>query len=231
MSDPAGPVMRVEALHKAFYHKGRTLEVLRGVDLSVAPGERVAIIGTSGSGKSTFLQVVGTIDQPSAGRVLFEGRDIFRMTEEELSRFRNREIGFIFQFHYLINELTAEENVALPALIAGARDQHARERACELLARVGLSDRGSHRPTELSGGEQQRVAIARALVNRPRIVLADEPTGNLDEHTAEDVNSLLLELNRETRVAFLVTTHNRALADKMDRILRLHEGIFEEVDA
>ena len=223
--------MRVEALRKAFYHKGRTLEVLRGVDLTVAPGERVAIIGASGSGKSTFLQVVGTIDQPSAGRVLYEGRDIFRMTEEELSRFRNREIGFIFQFHYLINELTAEENVALPALIAGARDQQARDRARELLARVGLSDRGSHRPTELSGGEQQRVAIARALMNRPRIVLADEPTGNLDEHTAEDVNSLLLELNRETRVAFLVTTHNRALADKMDRVLRLHEGIFEEVDA
>jgi lipoprotein-releasing system ATP-binding protein len=221
--------VRVEGLRKHFYHKGKTLEILRGLDLEIPPGQCLAITGESGTGKSTFLHVLGTIDQPTAGRVLYDGRDVFRLGEDELSAFRNRTIGFVFQFHYLIPELTAEENVALPALIAGAPRADAVRRAEALLDRVGLSPRRTHRPTELSGGEQQRVAIARALVNTPAVVLADEPTGNLDERTAHEVHCLLLELNRETGVSFVVTTHNPNLASTMDRILRLHEGNFEVV--
>jgi lipoprotein-releasing system ATP-binding protein len=221
--------VRVEGLRKHFYHKGKTLEILRGLDLEIPPGQCLAITGESGTGKSTFLHVLGTIDQPTAGRVLYDDRDVFRLDEAELSAFRNRTIGFVFQFHYLIPELTAEENVALPALIAGTARPEASRRAGALLDRVGLASRATHRPTELSGGEQQRVAIARALVNTPAVVLADEPTGNLDERTADEVHCLLLELNRETGVSFVVTTHNPRLAQTMDRILRLHEGQFEAV--
>lgn len=221
--------VRVEGLRKHFYHKGKTLEILRGLDLVLEPGQCLAITGESGTGKSTFLHVLGTIDQPTAGRVLYNDRDVFRLGEDELSAFRNRLVGFVFQFHYLIPELTAEENVALPALIAGDSRTVATGKARALLTRVGLEPRATHRPTELSGGEQQRVAIARALVNQPAVVLADEPTGNLDEGTADEVHCLLLELNRETGVSFVVTTHNPRLAATMDRILRLHEGQFEVV--
>jgi lipoprotein-releasing system ATP-binding protein len=227
MSSPV--TVRVEGLRKHFYHKGKTLEILRGLDLVLEPGQCLAITGESGTGKSTFLHVLGTIDQPTAGRVLYNDRDVFRLGEDELSAFRNRLVGFVFQFHYLIPELTAEENVALPALIAGDSRTVATGKARALLARVGLEPRSTHRPTELSGGEQQRVAIARALVNKPAVVLADEPTGNLDEGTADEVHCLLLELNRETGVSFVVTTHNPRLAATMDRILRLHEGQFEVV--
>jgi len=227
MSNPI--TVRVEGLRKHFYHKGKTLEILRGLDLVLAPGQTLGITGESGTGKSTFLHVLGTIDQPTAGRVFYDDRDVFRLNEEELSSFRNQLIGFVFQFHYLIPELTAEENVALPCLIGGATRAAATHKARALLERVGLDRRRTHRPTELSGGEQQRVAIARALVNSPAVVLADEPTGNLDEGTADEVHCLLLELNRETGVSFVVTTHNPRLAATMDRILRLHEGQFEVV--
>lgn len=227
-AQPRAAHIRVEGLHKHYYHEGSSLEVLCGLDLEIAPGESLAITGESGTGKSTFLHVLGTIDQPTRGRVLYDGVDIFAQGEEALSHFRNRSIGFVFQFHYLINELSAEENVALPVMIAGGRRQVAHERAEELLVRVGLKDRQRHRPTELSGGEQQRVAIARALANRPGVILTDEPTGNLDERTANDVHSLLLNLNRDLGVSFVVTTHNLQLAQTMDRHLRLHGGRFEE---
>jgi lipoprotein-releasing system ATP-binding protein len=225
---PHAARIHVEGLHKHYYHEGRSLEVLRGLTLDIAPGESVAITGESGTGKSTFLHVLGTIDQPTEGRVFYDDQDIFALGEEALSAFRNRSIGFVFQFHYLINELTAEENVALPVMIGGGGRRLAQARAEELLERVGLQDRRRHRPTELSGGEQQRVAIARALANRPGVLLTDEPTGNLDERTANDVHSLLLNLNREMGVSFVVTTHNLQLAETMDRHLRLHEGNFEE---
>jgi lipoprotein-releasing system ATP-binding protein len=228
MPTPASHI-RVQALSKSFYHKGKTLEVLRGLDLEIEPGALVAVTGESGTGKSTFLHVLGTIDQPTGGNVFYGDRDVFRLDERELSAFRNRTIGFVFQFHYLINELTALENVALPALIAGVPLARAEALAAALLERVGLAQRATHRPTELSGGEQQRVAIARALVNAPAVVLADEPTGNLDERTADEVHSLLLELNRETGITFVISTHNPGLAQRMTRVLRLHAGLFEVV--
>lgn len=200
------------------------VRVLEGLDLEVEVGEKIAIVGASGVGKSTLLHILGALDRPSAGRVLFDGSDLFALSDRSLAAFRNREVGFVFQFHHLLGDFTALENVMMPALIGGWRREAARARAEELLARVGLGDRLQHRPGELSGGEQQRVAVARALACRPRLVLADEPTGNLDPLTGEAVHRLLLELNGEEGTTLVVVTHNEALTGAMDRVLSLWGG-------
>lgn len=203
------------------------LVVLRGVSLTVNRGETVAIVGASGAGKSTLLHILGALDRPTSGSVEIEGKDIFLASDEELARFRNEHIGFIFQFHHLLPEFTALENVAMPALIAGKRFPEARERALQLLTDIGLADRVDQRPTELSGGEQQRVAVARALMNEPRIVLADEPSGNLDSENAENLHRLIRDLSRRKGHTFVVVTHNESLAKQADRVLRIADGIIQ----
>jgi lipoprotein-releasing system ATP-binding protein len=211
-------------LTKEYVDGPRVVRVLTGLDLEIAAGERVAIVGESGVGKSTLLHILGTLDRPTSGEVWFDGEELATKSDHELAHFRNREVGFIFQFHHLLPDFTALENVMMPALIAGAGWDEARRRAGELLRRVGLTDRVDHRPGELSGGEQQRVAVARALIQEPRVVLADEPTGNLDPATAEGVQDLLIELNRERRLTLVVVTHSVTLASAMDRTLRLAGG-------
>lgn len=217
------PLIRAEALCKV-YGDGRPIVVLDHLELAVHSGEVVAIIGQSGVGKSTLLHILGTLDRPTSGRVSFGGRDVFALDERAQARFRNREIGFVFQFHHLLPDFSAVENVMMPALIDGVRRSEAYRRARALLERVGLSERLEHRPGQLSGGELQRVAIARALVMAPRAVLADEPTGNLDPETAAGVHDLLLELNREQGVTFVVVTHNEELARLAHRALHLVHG-------
>jgi lipoprotein-releasing system ATP-binding protein len=221
MSDLA---LRVQGLEKSFEMGGRTLPVLQGIDLEVAVGERVAIVGQSGSGKSTFLHVVGTLDHPSAGRVWLHGVDAFSHTDAQLDTLRNRHIGFVFQFHHLLPDQDAVQNVMIPALIGGTSPSEARNRAEQLLCRVGLAERLEHRPGELSGGEQQRVALARALVCKPSLLLADEPTGNLDPGTASDVFEVLLKLVKGAGLTALIGTHNPDLAKRMDRIVSLEDG-------
>jgi lipoprotein-releasing system ATP-binding protein len=218
------PLLRVEALRKTYLLGGRRLEVLRGVDLDIAEGEMVALTGPSGAGKSTFLHLVGTLDWPTSGHVRFAGRDLSTLDEEELARFRNETVGFVFQSHHLLPEFTALENVMMPALVRRVARGEARRRAEASLERVGLSERLQHRPGELSGGEQQRVAIARALVLEPRLLLADEPTGNLDPQTAEGIHALLHELNRGLGVTAVVVTHNERLAGSLPRRVRLVAG-------
>jgi lipoprotein-releasing system ATP-binding protein len=225
MSDLA---LRVQGLEKSFEMGGRTLPVLQGIDLEVAVGERVAIVGQSGSGKSTFLHVVGTLDHPSAGRVWLHGVDAFSHTDAQLDTLRNRHIGFVFQFHHLLPDQDAVQNVMIPALIGGTSPSEARNRAEQLLCRVGLAERLEHRPGELSGGEQQRVALARALVCKPSLLLADEPTGNLDPATAAEMLELMLELNDEVDTTLLVVTHSEALAARFPRRLALEHGRFVE---
>ncbi len=211
-------------MEKVFDAPAGQLHVLRGVSLSLARGEVVSILGPSGAGKSTLLHILGTLEQPTGGQVLYQGRDVTAFSPAERARFRGRTVGFVFQFHYLIPELTSLENVMLPALIAGCSGREARKRASSLLGEVGLSGRADHRPAELSGGEQQRVAVARALVNRPAIVLADEPTGNLDRRTSSALLDLLWRLNREQATSFLVVTHNEELASRAERCLHLADG-------
>jgi lipoprotein-releasing system ATP-binding protein len=211
-------------LTKEYVDGPRVVRVLSGLDLDIATGERVAIVGESGVGKSTLLHILGTLDRPTSGEVWFDGEDLTTKSDRELALFRNREVGFIFQFHHLLPDFTALENVMMPALIAGAGRDAARRRAAELLVRVGLAERLEHKPGELSGGEQQRVAVARALIQEPRVVLADEPTGNLDPATAAGVQELLIELNRERHMTLVVVTHSRVLASAMDRTLRLAAG-------
>lgn len=223
-----GTSLTVHGLHKRFRKGGHDIHVLRGVDLELRPGERVAVLGPSGSGKSTFLHVVGTLDRPSEGRVLLDGQDAFAGQAREVDHRRSRSIGFIFQFHHLLSDHTALWNVALPCVIAGALPDEARERAEAILVRMGLKERLHHRPGELSGGEQQRVAIARALVMRPGLVLADEPTGNLDPRTADGVFEELLGLHEEVGATLIMVTHSGELAQRLPRRLYLQDGRFVE---
>jgi lipoprotein-releasing system ATP-binding protein len=211
-------------LSKVYQQGAIKTEVLTELNLAIKAGELVAIVGSSGCGKSTFLHLAGALDAPSSGEVLINGVDIHHLTEKQRASFRNQHIGFIYQFHHLMMEFTAEENVAMPLLIRGDKPKAALSQAKAMLEQVGLAHRGHHRPSELSGGERQRVAIARALVTKPSLILADEPTGNLDFDTAEKIYQLLKELNRTVNTSFVIVTHDLTLAAKMDRQLRLEHG-------
>jgi lipoprotein-releasing system ATP-binding protein len=219
-----GARIAVSGLCKSFDHTGRRLQILSGISFALEPGEMVAIVGASGVGKSTLLHVLGTLDLPSSGSIRFDGEELTRMGPARLSEFRNREIGFVFQFHHLLPEFTALENVMMPGLIHRVARPLAERRARELLGRVGLAERLTHKPGELSGGEQQRVALARALFMRPSLLLADEPTGNLDSRTGEEIHALIMELNRELGMTMLIVTHNPDLAARLPRCLHMVDG-------
>ena len=217
-------LIEVQGLKKSFQSGTKKLEVLKGIDFTIHAGEMMAICGASGVGKSTFLHILGTLEHPTEGKVLYGDRDIFSLDNGALSQFRNRDIGFVFQFHHLLPEFTALENVIMPNLIAGEPRRKCMEKGRTQLAEVGLAERTDHKPGELSGGEQQRVAIARALCMNPKIVFADEPTGNLDTATGESVHELLQEINRKQQVTFVLATHNEHLAQKSDRIVQMVDG-------
>lgn len=224
------PFLEARELYKSYFLNGQRIDVLRGVSLNLERGELVSLVGASGSGKSTLLHVLGTLDTPAAGRLHFQGRSIFELSDAELASFRNRTIGFVFQSHFLLPEFTAVENVALASLIAREDRRAAFRRAREILERVGLGERWNHRPGELSGGEAQRVALARAIMLKPSILLADEPTGNLDPTTAHAMFALLRELNRELNLSAVVVTHNEELAATLPRRLRLRDGRITPAD-
>jgi len=217
-------LVQVRGLKKHFRSGSDTLEVLKGIDFDIKTGEMMAICGASGVGKSTFLHILGTLEHPSEGKVYFEGVDVFAQDDDKLSNFRNRCVGFVFQFHHLLPEFSALDNVIMPLLISGESRRKCLDRGEKLLTDVGLGERTTHKPGELSGGEQQRVAIARALCMNPKIVFADEPTGNLDTATSETVHQLLRDLNREKNVTFVLVTHNEHLAKKGDRIITMVDG-------
>lgn len=218
------PVLQTTGLQRSFEQGGETIEVLRGVDLSIAPGEIVALLGPSGSGKSTLLQAVGLLEGGFGGSIRVAGEEVAKLDSHERTRVRREQLGFVYQFHHLLPDFNAIENVVLPQLIQGAERDVAEARATKLLTALGLGHRLTHRPSQLSGGEQQRVAVGRALANAPALVLADEPTGNLDETTADVVLAEFLQLVRSQGSAALIATHNERLAAKMDRVVRLHEG-------
>jgi lipoprotein-releasing system ATP-binding protein len=222
--DARPPLLVAEGVEKEYRTKAEPLRVLKGVNLTVHEAELVAVVGASGIGKSTLLHVLGALDRPTAGSVRFRGEDLFTRTEAELTRFRREEVGFVFQLYNLLTDFSALENAMLPALIQRRPPEEARRRAVDALREVGLLERAGHRPGELSGGEQQRVALARALVRRPAMVLADEPTGNLDPKTSEDVFELFARLQAERGVAFVIATHNLDLARRADRLVRLVDG-------
>jgi lipoprotein-releasing system ATP-binding protein len=217
-------IIKLSDLRKTYRLAESSIEVLKGVNLSIYRGERLAIQGASGVGKSTLLHLVGTLDRPSGGQVLYEGSDPFRLSDVKLADFRNRHIGFVFQFHHLLPEFTALENTMMPMLIAGSPRNRAAKEAAEVLDLVGLGERLHHKPGEISGGEQQRVALARALIMKPIVLLADEPTGNLDPNTAETIHELLIDLNRETGITLVVVTHNESLSGLMNRRVTLLDG-------
>lgn len=220
-------LISLKGLCKRYTMGKTTVEVLRGIDLEIAAGTTTALVGASGAGKSTLLHILGALDRPSSGSVAYRGDELFRRSDQELADFRNRSIGFVFQFHHLLPEFTALENVMLPALIARQPRKAAEQRATHLLEQVGLAHRLTHRPGELSGGEQQRVAIARALVLGPELLLADEPTGNLDMKTSEAIHELLARLQQETGTTLVVVTHNERLAAGMGRVVRLVDGTID----
>jgi len=222
-------ILTVEGVKKSFKHGGNVLEVLKGIDLTVNRGEMVSIVGASGAGKSTFLHIIGTLDKATAGKISYEGRDISKMSQKELALFRNKAIGFVFQFHHLLDEFTALENTIMPGLLASQGRKSLDERGRELLAQVGLSERLTHRPTELSGGEQQRVALARALIMEPRVLLADEPTGNLDSKTSDQLCELLFKLNKIHGTTTILATHNNILAGRMPRQLEMKDGVIKDI--
>lgn len=218
-------MIQVHELYKTFLLGGRSLEALKEVNLKIDKGQFVSIMGPSGAGKSTLMHIMGGLDKPTSGNVLLGGKDIFKLPEDALPSFRNRNIGFVFQFHYLLSDFTALENVMLPLMVGGRRSDADRQQAEELLDKVGLAGRKNHKPGELSGGEQQRVAIARALVTSPGLVLADEPTGNLDTHTGDEVFNLLRQFNKEAGTTLIIVTHNESLAAKCDRTIRMVDGM------
>jgi lipoprotein-releasing system ATP-binding protein len=228
-ASPSAAALRLTGISRRFRQGEAWLEVLRGVDLELAPGAVIALMGPSGSGKSTLLQIAGLLEHPDAGEVYLGERACGRLSDSERTRIRRESLGFVYQFHHLLPEFSALENVMLPRMLAGHSRSAARTRARELLATLGVERRESHRPARLSGGEQQRVAIARAMANRPAVLLADEPTGNLDEETASGVFATLVRTARETAAALLIATHNAELARRADATLRLHTGLVEPV--
>ena len=222
-------VLEAQGVFRSFQTGSVILDVLKGVDLEIYQGEIVALIGPSGSGKSTLLHILGALDRPNKGSVNLDSVEVFSLNDKELAHLRNRTVGFVFQFHHLLPEFSALENVMLPKLIAGEGIKKIEKKAIDMLSEVGLKDRKDHKPGELSGGEQQRVAVARALVNDPKIVIADEPSGNLDRNTAESLHNLILELNRNRNQTFVLATHNLELAQRAHRIFRLKDGQVEQV--
>jgi len=224
MNEEQSTIIRVEQVTKTYGNGAKQVEVLKGIDLTFERAETTAIVGASGVGKTTLLHILGTLDRPTSGKVRYEEQDVLVLNERELARFRNREIGFVFQFHHLLPEFTALENTTMPCLIQGIPTREALQRAETMLTLVGLKTRLTHKPGELSGGEQQRVAVARALVLEPKVLLADEPTGNLDTKTGESVLDLLQELNRVKRVTLIVVTHNLTLANRLSRQIQLLDG-------
>ena len=219
-------MLRIENIYKTFENNGQIIQVLKGINLHVLPGESFAIIGPSGSGKSTLLNIMGTLEPPSEGTVFYNDLNVYQMDEMGLSKIRNREIGFVFQLHHLLPEFNARENTMIPALISGYSKTESAEMASAILSQMGLKDRLRHRVGELSGGEQQRVAIARALIMAPKLLLADEPTGNLDKATGDEITKLLLSLNRSRGLALIIATHNLGLANQMSKQLQLVDGRF-----
>lgn len=221
-------MIKVVDLHKSFPMGMHTVHVLKGINLEISKGEVISIVGVSGAGKSTLLHLMGILDRPTQGTIYFDGQDVFRFTEPQQADFRNKRIGFVFQFHHLLPEFTALENTCLPALIGNHPMAEVRTTAIALLEEVGLGKRLHHRPGELSGGEQQRVAVARALIQKPDLVLADEPTGNLDTHTGEALFALLRELNRQRGTTFVIVTHNEKLSAQADRTIHMEDGMIVE---
>lgn len=217
-------IITLDNVSKTFVKDGNNIEVLKGIHFNIAQGQSLAVLGVSGSGKSTFIHILGTLDHPTSGTILFDDVNVFKWNEKKLAEFRNRKIGFVFQFHNLLPEFSCLENTMMPALIQGLSHREARERAEVILNEVGLSNRLTHKPGELSGGEQQRVAVARALIMEPEIILADEPTGNLDTETGKKIEDILVMFNQNKNITLVVVTHNKALADRMSQSIGLKDG-------